>query len=136
MAVTPMTFRKARLMRWANNAITDHNRQPLDISVERIENKQRMANGTMRKYIVADKRTFSTSWTMLPKISSQTVDGFWGGIAIEAFYNATPGAFALEVTDGDGTVYNYTVMFSDFSKQIVKRGAMDFWEISVALEEV
>lgn len=32
-----MTFAKPRLMRWSNNAVTDHNRGELSIDVERIE---------------------------------------------------------------------------------------------------
>jgi hypothetical protein len=130
-----MTFTKPRLMRWNGNSITDHNRAQLSIDVERIEKKQRMANGTMRKYIVADKRIFSTSWTMLPKLTSQTVDGFWGADAIESFYNTQTGYFTLELTDADGEVNDYTVMFSDFSKNIVKRGSRDLWEINVSMEE-
>lgn len=131
-----LTMPRLRLMRWNGNAVTDHNRTQLSIDVERIEKKQRMSNGTMRKYIIADKRKFSTSWTMLPKISSQTVDGFWGADAIETFYNENPGSFVLELADGDTEIYEYTVMFSDFSKNIVKRGSVDFWEISVTMEEV
>jgi len=123
-------------MRWNGNAVTDHNRGQLNIDVERIEKKQRMANGTMRKYIVADKRTFQVSWSMLPKLTSQTVDGFWGGEAIETFYNTYSGSFSLELTDGDNDVNTYSVMFSNFSKNVVKRGSVDFWEISVTMEEV
>jgi len=131
-----MTFTRPRLMRWNGNAVTDHNRQPLAIDVERIEKKQRMANGTLRKYIVADKRSFSTSWNMLPKLTAQTVDGFWGADDIEQFYNTVTGSFSLELSDGDGETYTYNVMFSDFSKTVTKRGATDFWEISVSMEEV
>lgn len=131
-----MTFTRPRLMRWNGNAVTDHNRQAMSIDVERIEKKQRMANGTLRKYIVADKRTFSTSWNMLPKLTAKTVDGYWGADAIETFYNTVPGAFSLEISDGDGETYTYSVMFSDFSKSITKRGSVDFWEISVTMEEV
>jgi hypothetical protein len=131
-----MTFTRPRLMRWNGNAVTDHNRQQLSIDVERIEKKQRMANGTLRKYIVADKRTFSTSWNMLPKLSSQTVDGFWGADDIEQFYNTVTGSFSLEISDGDAETYTYNVMFSDFSKNVVKRGSVDFWEISVTMEQV
>ena len=132
----PVTLSKPRLMRWNGNAVTDHNRAQLGIDVERIEKKQRMANGTLRKYIIADKRTFSTSWSMLPKLSSQTVDGFWGGEAIETFYNSNPGSFSLEITDADGEATTYTVMFADFSRTISKRGSVDFWEISLSMEEV
>ena len=130
-----ITFTKPRLMRWNGNAITDHNRAQLSIDVERIEKKQRMSNGTLRKYIVADKRTFSTSWSMLPKLTAQTVDGFWGAEDIENFYNTITGYFTLELTDADGESTDYTVMFSDFSKNIVKRGSVDFWEVSITLEE-
>lgn len=131
-----LTFRKPRLMRWNNNAITDHKRSPLSIDVERIEKKHRMAGGGMRKYVIADKRTFSCNWEMLPKKSSQAVDGFWAGEDIEAFYNNTAGSFILELTDGDLEVDTYSVMFSDFSKEIVKRGSVDFWQVSVTMEEV
>lgn len=131
-----MTFLRPRLMRWNGNGVTDHNRQPLAIDVERIEKKQRMANGTLRKYIVADKRSFSTSWSMLPKLTSQTVDGLWGADDIESFYNTVTGSFSLEISDGDGDTVTYNVMFSDFSRTITKRGSTDFWEVSVSMEEV
>lgn len=131
-----LTLPRPRLMRWNGNAITDHNRGQLSIDVERIEKKQRMANGTLRKYIIADKRTFSTQWTNLPKLSSQTVDGFWAGEEMEAFYNTIPGTFSLELTDGDTEVYTFNVMMSEFTKNVLKRGSVDFWEISVSMEEV
>lgn len=56
--------------------ISDHNRDPLDISTERIEQRQRMANGTMRSYHIADKRTVSTSWGMIPSRSSYVSGNF------------------------------------------------------------
>ncbi len=131
-----MSFPRPRLMRWNGNAITDHNRASLNIDVERIEKSQRLANGTLRKYVIADKRTFSTSWSMLPKLTAQTADGFWGGDAIESFYLSNPGSFSLELSDGDTEVNTYTVMFSNFSKNIVRPGSVDFWEISCTMEEV
>lgn len=134
---------KGSIMRWINpasptvkNALSEHNRAPLAVSVERIEKTHRMANGTMRKYIVADKRTFSTSWEGLPSVASKTVDGKWGGEEIENFYNTVPGAFTIEIVAGDGTIDSYQVMFKDFSKTIEKRGVYDFWNIDLSLEEV
>jgi hypothetical protein len=125
-----------QLMKWNGNAITEHNRKPLNIDVERIERAKRMANGQMRKYVVADKKTFSTSWDMLPKGVSFAVDGKWSGGAIESFYNSNKGSFTLEIKNIDETTESYTVMFTDFSKEITKRGAQDFWSISVTMEEV
>jgi hypothetical protein len=46
--------------------ISDHNRGNLEVANNRIEQRQRMANGTMRSYFIADKLTISTSWNMLP----------------------------------------------------------------------
>ena len=46
--------------------LSDDNRQPIDVSFERIETRQRTINGRMRSYHVADKRTFSVSWQRLP----------------------------------------------------------------------
>lgn len=50
--------------------LPDHNRSELNIGTQRIEQKQRMINGTMRSYHIADKITLSTSWQMLPSRQS------------------------------------------------------------------
>jgi hypothetical protein len=136
MAFLPRVFEKPQLMTWNNNKITDHNRSELSVDVERIEEKARMANGTMRKYIVADKRTFSCSWDDLPHSKDFTVDGFWGKREIEKFYNDFAGGFTLRIYNGDGKVDTFTVMMSDFSAELSKRGAYDFWSVSVEMEEV
>lgn len=132
--MTTLTLKQ--LMKWNDTPITEHNRKALNIDPNRIERSTRMANGRMRKYVVADKQQFSVSWDMLPKGTAFTVDGKWGGDAIVAFYNATKGSFTLTITNGDDTTETYTVMFTDFSKEIVKRGAYDFWNISCSMEEV
>ena len=140
-------------MAWTDNAvmfwhdgtafrkITDHNRSTLSVSIERIEKKQRMANGTLRRYTVAKKRSWSTSWDMLPSTNTKTnglktADGGYSGEQIEAFHNANNGAFQMQLRRGDGTVETVTVMISDFSKEIAKRGVVDFWNINITLDEV
>lgn len=54
--------------------LTDHNREPLNISVELIESQSRMANGTMRKYVVAKKNTISASWKYVPSRTDVRLD--------------------------------------------------------------
>ena len=49
--------------------LSDDNREPIDFSTERIENRERMINGRMRSYHIADKLSISTSWSMLPSRS-------------------------------------------------------------------
>lgn len=56
--------------------LSDHNRAALEMSTERIEQRQRMANGTMRSYHIADKLTISTSWNMLPSRGFKVVPNF------------------------------------------------------------
>lgn len=94
-----------------------------------------MANGSMRKVFIADKRTFSCSWEMVPASASKTVDGFWGGQSIVDFYESNPNSFELKVFNGDGTNETYTVFFTAFSSEITKRGVNDFWNVNVTMEE-
>jgi hypothetical protein len=56
--------------------ISDHNRSAINIANQRIEQRQRMANGTMRSFFIADKLTIDTSWTMLPSRSFKDYPSF------------------------------------------------------------
>lgn len=132
------------------NKVSDHNRDVISMSVERIETKNRMANGTMRKYTVAKKRTWSTTWNNIPSRndipnSFTTADGGFAGRDIENWHNTVDGPFYLMLRTGqdkntdnsdidDGQIF--TVMISDFSKDVNKRGTIDLWNISISLEEV
>ena len=68
--------------------LTDHNRQSIEITPTVIEKEARMANGTLRKYVVAKKDVISTSWEFVPGKSDCIVDGNYGGSWLNAFYNA------------------------------------------------
>lgn len=54
--------------------LSDHNRSEIKIDYEVIENSKRMANGKTRKYVVANKKTVSTSWNFFPTTDSYLVD--------------------------------------------------------------
>jgi hypothetical protein len=90
--------------------ITDDNRQPLDFSEERIEKRERMINGRMRSYHIADKVSLRTSWSMIPSRShsniptfdtatgispykSYTTDGGAGGADMLEWYDSHKGSF-------------------------------------------
>lgn len=49
--------------------LSDDNRAAIRVTPERIENKQRMVNGRLRSYHIADKLRISTSWSGLPSRS-------------------------------------------------------------------
>ena len=54
--------------------LSDHNRSPIAISYDIVEQSQRMANGKMRKYVIANKLKVSADWKDLPTIDSNLVD--------------------------------------------------------------
>jgi len=119
------------------NKLTDHNRTVISVTPDRIENRKRMADGTLRNFVVAQKRKVKTSWDNLPNKTSLTVDGFWGADALIGFYNTAFGEFTLRVSFGDNTYEDLLVMFSDFSHQLKKRNKyVDYYSIDVTFEEV
>jgi len=95
--------------------LSDDNRQPIDFKPTRIEKRERMINGRMRSYHVADKLTISTSWSMLPSRSfalapefnpsngkalvkeknslEYTSDGGAGGVELLDWYENHQGSF-------------------------------------------
>jgi hypothetical protein len=52
--------------------LSDHNRKDISFKPQRIEKRERMINGRMRSYHIADKMTISTSWDMLPSRAFST----------------------------------------------------------------
>jgi hypothetical protein len=56
--------------------LSDHNRSQIAMTNERIEQRQRMANGTMRSFFIADKLSIDTSWSMLPSRSFKNYPNF------------------------------------------------------------
>lgn len=142
-----MAFAVNSIMYWNDGVtfqrITDHNRQPLSVSWERIENGSRMVDGTYRRSVVTKKRTWTTSWEMLPSTNAaaspgmQTADAGWAGDSIENFHNSTDGSFQMQLREGDGTLETVNVIITDFSKEVAKRGPrVDFWNLSITLTEV
>ena len=131
--------------------LTEHNRQPLSINTERIESSKRMANGTIRKYFIADKLILDVSWEMIPSFRNETVDGACGAEDIKNFYESTAGrgAFRIKINptifsptlveDEDGALsddYTYTMVFTSCDFTVLKRGLQTFWSVNISLEEV
>jgi hypothetical protein len=92
--------------------LSDHNRDPIQFKINRIEQRQRTVNGKMRATHIADKLTLTVSWNRLPSraysvnpqfdsdtgdataIGSQyTVDGGAGGVELLDWYESHYGSF-------------------------------------------
>jgi hypothetical protein len=133
-----LTFARPIDAEYATHKVSDHNRSPISISFEKIENKDRMANGTLRKFVVATKRNIKVSWENLPRQDSATADGKWGASSIKTFYNTYGNtAFWITINYGDGTNESIQVMFQDFNMKLSKRSIYtDLYDIDFGLEEV
>lgn len=141
-AVSPQAFK-----------FTDHNRSTLNFSYEQIENSVRTANGTMRKFVIAQKRSFDVSWEMLPTNSAYVVDGLPGAGAINDFYlNNINKKIDLEIVHHgsstaqlssssvpsapNGTKETISVFISSFSYEVVKRMPdYDYVNLSIGFVE-
>lgn len=132
--------------------LSDDNRQPIDIASQRIERRERMVNGRMRSYHIADKVAISTAWENLPsrafseapefgsdgktsilKTGIYTTDGGAGAADLVDWYERYTGSFwvflAYDKLSASGDYssmakYNQVieVMFSDFSHSVARRG--------------
>lgn len=138
--------------------LTDHNRQPIDISPELIENQARMANGKMRKYVIAQKNNISVSWDYVPSKTAETADLNYGAAWLESFYKSNAGVpIYLKVVsseiDPDAAIGSvpldsnfktaqtgskvYTVFMTSFSKTIVNRTKLsDYVNMSIEFTEI
>ena len=91
--------------------LSDHNRQPINITYNLIEATDRMANGTLRKYIVARKFVITADWKDFPTLDAEVVDANSNGKAaawIKAFYegNAFQPVYLKLVFAQEGSVKN------------------------------
>jgi hypothetical protein len=127
------------------NKVTEHNRTDFSISVERIEKVTRTSNGTLRKNFIKDKRKFSTSWDMLPSYRTLTVDGAWGAEDLRSFYLGEQGRGSFNirlniaqngVSQESSGYEEYTVIITDMSFAIAKRGLQPHWNVSLSMDEV
>jgi hypothetical protein len=132
--------------------VSEHNRSEFNIGTNRIEKSSRMANGSLRKYFVADKKIFSVSWSMLPSFRNETVDGGWAAEDLKTFYESElgQGVFRIRINPsgwnpesiiesndyGLQDDYTYTVSFTSCDFTVVKRGIQSFWNVNLSMEQV
>lgn len=125
------------ILTFASQRITDHKRSPVSVDFKPIEFKKRMANGTLRKLLVAEKRSFKVSWEKVPRLDTQTVDGFMGATNLISFYKNHPQEFTLKITYGNSTTENIQVMFGSFNYSIANRSKYtDFYDIDLTMDEI
>lgn len=133
--------------------LSEHNRSPINIDVDRFEKTQRMSNGSLRKIWIADKKNISSSWSNIPTYSTLTVDGGMGAGDLRAFYlNKGKGTFKVKISYNAVSARDEIILasFTSCTFSISKRNvrdaaprpgvtppdAQEFWDVSLSLEEV
>jgi hypothetical protein len=148
--VRPIRLPVGSLIKFNLDALSEHNRNPMSIGYNRIEKTQRMSNGTLRKFFIADKKTLSVSWDQLPSYYNYTVDGGWGALDIKTFYEGVLGKSSFPVTIAYSTATGSTtevmnMIFTSFSCEVTKRNVyseasistpQEFWSVSLSLEQI
>lgn len=84
--------------------LSDDNRDSMDFSVQRIEKRERMINGRMRSFHIADKLSLSLSWNMLPSRSAVSFPGYStftgeSQLTSKDFHTTDGGAGGVELLD-------------------------------------
>lgn len=82
--------------------LSDDNRESLDFKTIRLEKRERMINGRMRSYHIADKLSLSATWSMIPSRSFSIRPDFnLATGSSEAYASGRPGtADTSYTTDG------------------------------------
>ena len=127
--------------------LSEHNRSAISTDIYRHEQTARMANGSLRKIHIADKKTISTSWSMIPSFSSMTIDGGMGAQDLKTFYlNKGKGSFKVKVSYNGVSARDeiFTAFFQSASFNVIRRNVkmesgldpQEFWNVDISLEEI
>lgn len=126
--------------------LSDHSRSPLSVKYDMIEKSQRMADGTLRKYIISKKKVYTCEWTMLPTIRSQVADGKADARDLKDFYELNcykpidmTMYFSRNFAERNDVGYTQSVgvFWSSFTFNVVKRYKnFDYWDITAEFTEI
>lgn len=118
------------------NRLSDQDRDVVSKTPERIGNSVRTARGRLKRNHVANKWSFSVSYSRLPEADADTIDGFWGAQSIIDFYKSAPGSFTFSLTNSDDTTEDYEVVFEDFTYAVISRHSKYFYQLEFSVTEV
>jgi hypothetical protein len=126
--------------------LSDHSRSPLSITYDVLSKSDRMADGTLKRYVVARKKIIQCQWSMLPTIRAHVADGNADARDMKEFYESNlyrqmdmTMNFHRNHTERAGTNYSESVAvyWNSFSFEVVKRYKdFDYWNVTAEFLEV
>lgn len=137
----PITLPKGSLIKVNGVELSEHNRSAPQISFEPVKYDVRLASGTMRRYVVGNKRILSISWEMLPALDSQTVDGKAGRNTLKSLVEMNMGdtvtiSYKEVNATNDQTEVSFTAFIDSYSESLMKRFDAQYWNVEVSFVEV
>lgn len=115
---------------------TDQGRT-LSESREEVSAPVQLANGTVKKYIIAIKKRWSISWQWLPNLSSLTYDEKGARDQLRAIAYAG-NTFPLIMRNTYGETTSHTVWVENYSEELIRRDTINgeyFYNVTVELVE-
>ena len=131
-----VTFAGPALVRFDDTDITDQGRTFSEGRDERAVSNN-TANGTIKKYIIAEKRTWSLSWSYIPQLSTDTYDEKGARDTIKALAMIGD-PITLRVRNSYGEEYVYTVWIEDYDEKVVRRDFVTnifLYDVNLSLKE-
>lgn len=109
-----------------------------DMDLTKIVKEHRLASGILKRDLIAHKRTFTLTWTMLAAADDDVADGGIGADSLETFVMVVGGlTFRRPNVDGTTTDYSVFVTASGFKKTMTLKRAngKQYYDVSMILEE-
>lgn len=136
----PITLPKGSLITLNSTALSEHNRSSARIDPEYVKFDKRTITGTARRYYLATKKSITVSWSMLPALDNQTVDGKAGRNTLKTFVDDnidnTFTVYYYEVNSSNvQTQVSFTGFIATYNEELVKRWDRQMWNVSITITE-
>lgn len=109
-----------------------------EVALTKIVKEHRLASGTLKRDLIAHKRTFTLTWKTLAAADDDVADGGFGADSLEALAMVVGGlTFRRPNVDGTTTDYGVFVTPGDFKQTMALKRAngKQYYDVSMILEE-
>lgn len=126
--------------------LSDHSRSPLSVTYDVLSKSERMADGTLKRYVISRKKIIQCQWAMLPTIRGQVVDNNADARDMKEFYESNmfkSMTMSLYYNRNDAErasaayLETLSVYWNNFTFDVVKRYKnFDYWNVTAEFVEI
>ena len=117
--------------------ITEHNRK-ISVSEQIAGNDIDLASGHRRRYYSRNKRQFNLTWSYLPSLQAQTVDGRVGRDFLNNIANSSASVAVGIELEPNGGLTSYDCYIDSYSETLIRREYSTqcaYYDVSLSLTE-